>query len=109
MDVGATVSDARSVRTSWRRAFIPFIGFELLWGTGFNGPILMGFVVAVGGSLTASGGVSAIAQVVGIVAPLLWGYLLDGGMGLSGQVVWAAAGGLGLLGLIYVRLLVPRG
>ena len=85
---------------------MPFIGFELLWGTGFsmgfNGPILMGFVVAVGG-------VSAIAQMVGIVAPLLWGYLLDGGMGLSGQVVWAVAGGLGLLGLIYVRPLVPRG
>ncbi|MBN62388.1 MAG: hypothetical protein CME20_13615 [Gemmatimonadetes bacterium] len=85
---------------------MPFIGFELLWGTGFsmgfNGPILMGFVVAVGG-------VSAIAQMVGIVAPLVWGYLLDGGMGLSGQVVWAVAGGLGLLGLIYVRPLVPRG
>ena len=92
---------------------MPFIGFELLWGTGFsmgfNGPILMGFVVAVGGSLTAAGGVSAIAQMVGIVAPLVWGYLLDGGMGLSGQVVWAVAGGLGLLGLIYVRPLVPRG
>ena len=43
------------------------------------------------------------------MAPLLWGYLLDGGMGLSGQVVWAVAAGLGLLGLIYVRLLVPRG
>ena len=51
---------------------MPFIGFELLRGTGFsmgfNGPILMGFVVAVGGSLTAAGGVSAIAQMVGIVA-----------------------------------------
>lgn len=219
---------------------MPFIGFELLWGTGFsmgfNGPILMGFVVAVGGSLTAAGRVSAMAQVVGmamqplsvmlfgrsgkrryvavglqwanaamialpvaavygmeperfaawalyvvggmvllqavagsmngpvyyslmvdavseerrgllqgvrqvclvvsglgaaglarevlagaevlfnyaqvfalamgfvlgpvgIVSPLVWGYLLDGGMGLSGQVVWAVVGGLGLLGL----------
>ncbi|MEE2657002.1 MAG: MFS transporter [Candidatus Latescibacterota bacterium] len=66
-----TGADRSKTESSATRTFLAFIGFESLWGTGFSlafhGPILTGFVIAAGGSITAVGGLAAVGSAVSIL------------------------------------------